>query len=91
MEAGHDRDGQVVEDRAEWGVGIVPGWSGAPLWGPGTFSRRQPGLCQGQTDGFKVRLCFLLRMRDVSRLNLSFFLYKMGESAGPQNCWESGV
>lgn len=32
MEAGHDRDGQVVEDRAEWGVGIVPGWSGAPLW-----------------------------------------------------------
>lgn len=63
----------------------------SPSLGPSTFSGGHPGLCQGQTDGFKVRLCFLLRMRDVSLLNLSFFLYKMRESAGPQNCWESGV
>ena len=64
MRLGCDRDGQVVEDRAEWGVGKRRHSAQLvciPFEGPGTFSWRQLGSCQGQIDRFKVRLCFLQR------------------------------
>ena len=48
-----DRDGQVVETKAEWGVGRC-GRSAQLVWipsqGSGTFSWRQVGSCQEQID-----------------------------------------
>ena len=91
-----DRDGQVVETKAEWGVGRC-GRCAQLVWipsqGSGTFSWRQVGSCQEQIDRFRVRLCFLQwsDFRDISSLNLSCLLYEMGGSAGPWSCWESGV
>ena len=48
-----DRDGQVVETKAEWGMGRC-GRSAQLVWipsqGSGTFSWRQVGSCQEQID-----------------------------------------
>lgn len=81
IEAGFDRDGRVVEDRAEWGVGIESRWSGAPFRAlapsPGGT---QMGSRSGSISHYRPALDSA-----VSFQNLSFFLYEMGRSAGPQN------